>query len=105
VAGGFTWVTLEMRGQTGCGITTTGNSYCWGYNDGGELGNGTQTKSNIPVPIAGPAFSTFTAIQSGGEVGCGLIGTRPRCWGSNKSGQVGDGTKEMRTVPTPVRFP
>jgi alpha-tubulin suppressor-like RCC1 family protein len=107
VAGGFTWVTVEMRGQTGCGITTGGESYCWGYNLEGELGNGTVTNSSVPKPIAGPGFSTFTAIQSGGQAGCGLIGTpgRPRCWGQNAHAQVGDGTKIMRTVPTPVRFP
>ena len=108
VAGGFTWVMIEMRGQTGCGLITTGESYCWGENDGGELGNGTvPTDSPVPVAIAGPDFSAFTVIQSGGEAGCGLIGTpgRPRCWGPNNHAQVGDGTKTMRTVPTPVRFP
>ena len=104
---GFTWITLELRGETPCGITTAGESYCWGENGAGEAGNGTLTNSSIPVPIAGPAFTLFTSIQSGGGAGCGLIGTpgRPRCWGQNAHAQVGDGTKVMRTVPTLVRFP
>ena len=107
VAGGFTWVTIEMRGQTGCGVTTSGTSYCWGENGGGESGNGTQFNSSVPVAIAGPSFSTFTTIHSGGEVGCGLVGVpgRPLCWGPNDFGQVGDGTNVMKLVPTGVRLP
>jgi hypothetical protein len=107
VAGGVTWTTIDMRGQTGCGVTTAGQSACWGENGGGESGNGTQINSNVPVAIAGPTFSTFTTIQSGGEVGCGLVGVpgRPLCWGPNNFSQVGDGTSVMRLVPTPVRFP
>jgi alpha-tubulin suppressor-like RCC1 family protein len=32
-----------------CGVTTTGDTFCWGQNTSGELGAGTNTQWEPPV--------------------------------------------------------
>src|SRR5205814_9456728 len=45
----------------------------------------------------------FSSISSGGSHACALTTSqRPFCWGSNDSGQVGDGSFLNRAVPVPV---
>lgn len=38
-----------------CAVTTGGAAYCWGWNGYGELGDGTNTNSNVPVAVRDPA--------------------------------------------------
>ena len=74
-----------------CALTTSGTAYCWGYNYGGAVGDGTQTDRASPVAVAGGM--TFAAIVAGQYHTCALAPTQEAyCWGSNWSGQVGNGT-------------
>jgi hypothetical protein len=38
-------------GWHGCSIRTDGTLWCWGYNDNGQLGNGTTEDSDFPVQV------------------------------------------------------
>jgi hypothetical protein len=48
-------------------VTSTGAVLAWGFNADGELGNGTTTNSNTPVPVSAPATSGITAIAAGND--------------------------------------
>jgi hypothetical protein len=37
-----------------CAIGTDGIAYCWGANEFGQLGNGTQAASTVALPVAAP---------------------------------------------------
>jgi alpha-tubulin suppressor-like RCC1 family protein len=36
-----------------CAMKTTDNVVCWGYNGGGQVGDGTEIDRWIPVPVIG----------------------------------------------------
>lgn len=94
-----------------CALPTgTGTPQCWGANDTGQLGNGSTTSSNVPVPVSG--ITTATAITargatagSGAERGhaCALTSSATVwCWGRNANGQLGDGTNNDASTPVQV---
>jgi len=43
-------------------------------------------------------------VQGQGGTRCVTVGGEPRCWGPNRSGEVGDGTREPRGAPVLVTF-
>jgi len=86
-----------------CGKLTTGAVACWGINSSGQLGQGDNSLRNTPVTIASLGTTTASKIVSGLEHSCALtVEGRLLCWGANSFGQLGDGTIQTRSVPTPV---
>jgi hypothetical protein len=60
-----------------CGITRDGLAYCWGLNSGGELGDGTQTRRNVPAMVARPLAEKWAWLRGRVErvmVSCIAIG-------------------------------
>lgn len=52
VGGGLTFLVLSAGGDQTCGVTIGPVTYCWGDNQFGALGDGTQTSSNLPVKVS-----------------------------------------------------
>jgi alpha-tubulin suppressor-like RCC1 family protein len=86
-----------------CGIIDqTDRAYCWGYNNGGGLGDGTLgTDRATPVLVLGGL--RWRQLSGGNGHTCGVtMGSRGYCWGNNGGGQLGDGTTLLRLRPTPL---
>ena len=99
-AGTTKWAVVTAGGQHTCGVTQTGTGYCWGYNNSGQVGEGSNTSRTVPTLISGFQWST---ISSGDSHSCGITTAGiAYCWGANGMGQLGDGTMSSRTAPTAV---
>lgn len=90
-----------------CARSEGGGVWCWGWNDLGQLGQGSFdgpaepggfSASTRPVRVGGlpgPAAS----LAAGAGHACALVGGAAWCWGRNEVGQLGDGTVEDRAAP------
>ncbi len=83
-----------------CALTSGGAVKCWGANDAGQLGNGTNADSPIPVDVALPGAAS--SVVSGYEHACAIVSGAVYCWGDNTFGEIGDGTTTNRASPVPV---
>jgi alpha-tubulin suppressor-like RCC1 family protein/uncharacterized protein YjdB len=96
VVGGLTFQSISLGGQYACALTTIGQGYCWGSNNG-KFGAGNTGDSSSPVAMAGGVL--FQSISAGFTHACGVTTTQMvYCWGSNSSGQLGNGANAS-TVP------
>jgi len=75
----------------------------WGAQANGELGDGTRTQRNSPVPIPGDNWASVSAGEAFSLGMREINGKRALwTWGSNSAGQIGDGTPTRRPDPTLV---
>ena len=82
-------------------LDSQGHLWAWGYNNDGQLGNGTTRDRHAPVEIK--SDSTFTGIAADGYYSLALDKEgRLWAWGTNKDGQLGDGTGRQQNTPTEV---
>jgi len=94
-------------GLPSCVILDDGSTRCWGINYNGQLGNVTTTNSNVPVQVTGldgtaPNKTPIDISQRGATTCAVMQDGSAACWGSNRYGQLGDGTTNDRQTPTPV---
>ncbi|MGB3439112.1 MAG: Ig-like domain repeat protein [Actinophytocola sp.] len=87
-------------------LTATGQVLAWGYNEWGQLGDGTTADKGVPVAVNLPAGTTVTAISAGAGHSMALTATgEVLAWGDNDFGQLGDGTATSHSEPALVHVP
>ena len=85
---------------------SNGKLYSWGYNDYGQLGNGTTTNSSMPIcisdiensPLKGKKIvDVYDKLY--GDIIVKDNNGKLYSWGSNSSGQLGNGTTKNSSMP------
>ena len=89
----------SMKHDHTMAIRTDGSLWAWGFNEYGQLGDGTIETRLMPekimenvASVSAGRFHT-TAIKTDGSLWV---------WGENKDGQLGDGTQEIRLTPEKI---
>ena len=105
-------VAISAGDRYTCALIAAGTARCWGLNEFGRLGDGSEVDQPTAVIVSG--LANAVAIHTGGIGSIFLGGTgaatcalladgSARCWGSNVSGQLGNGTPgNFSTTPVPV---
>ena len=84
-----------------CSLMADATVQCWGLNDRGQLGNGSNTRATSPTPVSG--ISTATSVVAGSISTCALLNDETvKCWGGNSSGQLGNSSQSLADSATPV---
>lgn len=85
---GHTFVVIDLGELHACGLTASGEAWCWGSNWYGQLGVGSAggsgglKESTVPLQIVGGHI--FRHIATGSDHSCALDGTGVAwCWGSS----------------------
>ena len=97
-------------------VGADGNTYAWGYNSSGQLGDGTTTSRTTPVMVSKPDPKTSTDVPadlayvqvSAGYEHSLAVGSDgyAYAWGDNYRGQLGNNTRgNSSSVPVRVRDP
>lgn len=98
----------DADGGSSCALLSTGHVNCWGYNADGQLGNGTEASSDVPVAVHGitnaKAIVEDSDNGSNGGSFCALLSTgHIECWGYNNDGELGNGSTITSTLPVAVK--
>jgi alpha-tubulin suppressor-like RCC1 family protein len=96
---GFESVAIGRTHQ--CGLRN-GSAFCWGTNDKGQIGDGSNANQTSPVAVSGDI--RFAVLGAGESHTCGLDRDGAvHCWGANNAGQLGNGSSRDSRTPVLVR--
>ncbi len=85
-----------------CAWDENGQTYCWGFNQLGQVGTTPSESILVPTSIGG---QTFSKVDASGQYSCGVTDDGEiYCWGSNFSGELGQ-SNGADLSPTPVQVP
>ena len=84
-----------------CAQFADGSARCWGWNESGQLGDGTTTNRLVPTLVSGVSGVASISTNYVHTCASSTDGTA-QCWGYGGSGRLGDGTAQSRILPTSV---
>ncbi len=83
---------VSAGGGHTCAIDVTGQPWCWGRDDSGQLGVGTGANQPTPMPVPLPGGATAISLSAGGAHTCAVDQAGGLwCWGADDRGQLGLG--------------
>ncbi|MGB1461289.1 MAG: S8 family serine peptidase [Candidatus Thalassarchaeaceae archaeon] len=87
-----------------CSILDNGEIQCWGRNNFGQLGDGSNSHSSTPVEVT--LGEVPVQLSAGDWHTCAILDDASlKCWGRNNFGQLGDGTNSDSSTPVTVSLP
>jgi alpha-tubulin suppressor-like RCC1 family protein len=100
-------VSLNLGEYHSCAVMRDGSVQCWGYNNEGQLGDGTRVNKSVPtvVPVIDHSTPAKTAVSISAGIAhtCAVMGDGSvLCWGNNNYGQLGDNSTTRRLTPVAV---
>lgn len=82
-------IELAVGEQHACAIKDDGALWCWGENNDGQIGDGTDVNAGSPVEVFSSEYG-IVQVGLGEEHSCAVDQSGAvHCWGSNGSGQTG----------------
>lgn len=85
-----------------CAVTASGGVKCWGNNQEGALGDGTNVAHRTPTDVPG-LTSGIAQVTAGGDHSCVLTDVGGlKCWGRNSDGELGTGVAGSPSTPVDV---
>jgi alpha-tubulin suppressor-like RCC1 family protein len=93
------WTSVASGTNHTCAIDADGSVWCWGMNDYGQLGDGTDVYKSHPQKVTAlPGIATKIAV--GGITSCAISDSgKVFCWGKGTDGQLGNGASHDSDVP------
>lgn len=97
------WSAVAVGNAHACGIRA-GHLYCWGYDHYGQVGNGSGSSADVESPTPIGSAADWTVVSAGGNSTCAIRAGRLYCWGSDGTGEAGNGPTSSANVtyPKPV---
>jgi hypothetical protein len=90
VTGGLSFSQVSAGDAVSCGLTTSGDAYCWGENSLGALGSGDSLGAERVSPVVVAGGRRYSMINAGGgSRACALSSGAAYCWGYNYVGALG----------------
>lgn len=91
---GLRFTSISADGGHTCALTAEGRAYCWGANQRGELGDGTNINRSLRTEVAPNSGLRFSSISAGSFHTCAItvVDHQIYCWRDNEFGQLGRGT-------------
>ena len=88
-----------------CAILDDGSLKCWGYNQHGQIGDGSADPRLVPTTVELGDDKTAKTVSLGGYHSCAILNDGSlKCWGDNRHGQIGDGSTDPRHSPTAINL-
>jgi alpha-tubulin suppressor-like RCC1 family protein len=94
-------------------LMASGSYFDWGYNQAGQVGDGTKKMATRPVPVKLPAISQVSeggSLPGNGQTVALASDGRVYVWGNGQHGQMGNGSTsnalkpQLLTEPSGVQF-
>jgi alpha-tubulin suppressor-like RCC1 family protein len=103
---------VSLGHEHACAVTTDDKLFCWGRNDFGQLGAPCGLTLPCQTTVEGTSYVSVPTrvlegvvdVQSGYDFSCTRkLDATVACWGSNATGQLGNGTKSAgESTPKPI---